>query len=139
MTAWLGVVCRDHVRRGARLGIAQLGHGRRDALARLAAGDWLVYYSPRTSLRDGEPLQAFTALGVVADDEIWQAHEGDFHPWRRRIDYLPDVVETPIRTLSLDLTARPGWGAALRRGLVRLTDDDFGRVHAAMRAQRVPA
>ena len=139
MSAWLGVVCRDHVRRGTELGIAQLGHGKRDGLARLAAGDWLVYYSPRTSLRDGEPVQAFTALGMVADDEIWQAHEGEFHPWRRRVDYLPGAVETPIRTLSLDLTARPGWGASLRRGLIRLTGDDFGRIHAAMGAQRVPA
>ena len=139
MTAWLGVVCRDHVRRGTERGIAQLGHGKRDGLARLAAGDWLVYYSPRTSLRDGEPLQAFTALGQVADDEIWQADEGDFHPWRRRVDYLPDAVETPIRSLPLGLTARPGWGVLLRRGLVPLTDDDFGRIHAAMQAQQVPA
>jgi hypothetical protein len=133
MTRWLGVVCRDHVRRGTELGIAQLGHGKRDGLARLAAGDWLVYYSPRTSLRDGEPLQAFTALGVVADDEIWQAHEGTFQPWRRRVDYQPGVVETPIRSLSLDLTAQPGWGIQLRRGLLRLTDEDFDVIHAAMR------
>ncbi|MCU7728125.1 EVE domain-containing protein [Actinoplanes sp. KI2] len=139
MSAWLGVVCRDHVRRGTQRGIAQLGHGKRDGLARLAAGDWLVCYSPRTSLRGGEPLQAFTALGVVADDEIWQAHEGDFHPWRRRVEYLPDAVETPIRSLPLDLTARPGWGVSLRRGLVPLTDDDFARIHAAMHGQRVPA
>ena len=139
MTAWLGVVCRDHVRRGTGLGIAQLGHGKRDGLERLAAGDWLVYYSPRTSLRGGEPLQAFTALGRVSDDAIWQAHDGDFHPWRRRVDYLPDAVETLIKTLRLDLTARPGWGASLRRGLVRLTDDDFDRIHAAMQGQQVPA
>ncbi|MEU8658360.1 EVE domain-containing protein [Actinoplanes philippinensis] len=136
MRHWLGVVCRDHVQRGADRGIAQLGHGRRDGLARLAAGDWLVYYSPRTSLRDGAPLQAFTALGVVTDDEIWQAHEGDFHPWRRRVDYLADVTETPIRSLPLDLTARAGWGVTLRRGLVPLTGDDFGRIRAAMLAGR---
>ena len=139
MTAWLGVVCRDHVRRGVGLGIAQIGHGKRPGLARLAAGDWLVYYSPRTSLRGGEPLHAFTALGQVADDEIWQADEGDFHPWRRRADYLPDAVETPVRALPLDLTARPGWGASLRRGLVRLTDDDFDRIRSAMQGQQVPA
>jgi hypothetical protein len=139
MNHWLGVVCRDHVRRGTGLGIAQLGHGKRDGLARLAAGDWLVYYSPRTSLRDGEPLQAFTALGVVADDEIWQAHEGDFHPWRRRVDYLPDVIETPVRSLGLDLTAQPGWGVQLRRGLIKLTADDFGRIRTAMQAQQAAA
>jgi hypothetical protein len=136
MTGWLGVVCRDHVRRGTQLGIAQLGHGKRDGLARLATGDWLVYYSPRTSLRDGEPLQAFTALGVVADNEIWQAHEGDFHPWRRRIDYLADVTETPIRTLGLDLTAQPNWGAQLRRGLVKLSEPDLRRIQTAMQRQQ---
>lgn len=134
MTYWLGVVCRDHVRRGVERGIAQLGHGKRDGLARLAAGDWLAYYSPRTSLRDGEPLQAFTALGRIADDEIWQAHEGDFHPWRRRVDYLSEVTETPIRSLELEFTARPGWGARLRRGLVPLTAADFSRIRSALRA-----
>ncbi|MEV4707899.1 EVE domain-containing protein [Actinoplanes sp. NPDC049316] len=139
MNHWLGVVCRDHVRRGVAQGIAQLGHGKRTGLARLAAGDWLIYYSPRTSLRGGEPLQAFTALGVVADDEIWQADEGDFRPWRRRVGYLPDVTETPIRTLELELTAQPGWGVRLRRGLLRLSEGDFARIHAAMRAGRVPA
>ncbi|MEV6601751.1 EVE domain-containing protein [Actinoplanes sp. NPDC051346] len=132
MNHWLGVVCRDHVRRGTELGIAQLGHGKRDGLARLTAGDWLVYYSPRTSLRDGEPLQAFTALGVVADNEIWQAHEQNFHPWRRRVDYLPEVTETPVRSLKLDLTDQPHWGHQLRRGLVGLTDHDFAVIRAAM-------
>ena len=136
MTGWVGVVCRDHVQRGTQLGIAQLGHGKRDGLARLATGDWLVYYSPRTSLRGGEPLQAFTALGVVADDEIWQAHEGDFHPWRRRVDYLPDVTETPIRSLALDLTAQSNWGVQLRRGLVKLTEHDMHQIRTAMQAQQ---
>jgi hypothetical protein len=138
MNHWLGVVCRDHVRRGVERGIAQLGHGKRDGLARLAAGDRFVYYSPRTSLRDGEPLQAFTAIGTVSDDEIWQAHEGDFHPWRRRVDYLPDAVEVPIRSVALDLTAAPNWGYQLRRGLIPLTAHDFEAIHAAMRV-RVPA
>lgn len=139
MSHWLGVVCRDHVRRGIERGIAQLGHGKRDGLARLAAGDWLVYYSPRTSLRDGEPLQAFTAIGMVPDEEIWQAHEGNFHPWRRRVDYLPHAAEPPIRSLTLDLTDDPHWGYQLRRGLIRLTDHDFGTIRAAMHAQASPS
>ncbi|GAA3342401.1 EVE domain-containing protein [Amorphoplanes nipponensis] len=138
MRHWLGVVCRDHVRRGTGLGIAQLGHGKRDGLARLAAGDWLVYYSPRTSLRGGEPLQACTAIGQVADDEIWQADEGDFRPWRRRVRYVDGAAETPIKSLALDLTAAPGWGQQLRRGLVPLSEHDFTVIHGAMLAP-VPA
>jgi hypothetical protein len=139
MSHWLGVVCRDHVRRGTERGIAQLGHGKRDSLARLAAGDWLIYYSPRTSLRNGETLQAFTAIGVVTDDEIWQAHEGDLHPWRRRMDYLANTAQTPIRSLKLDLTAEPHWGYQLRRGLIPLTDHDFEAIRAAMHPQASPS
>jgi hypothetical protein len=74
----VGGICFWAYRAGIERGIAQLGHGKRDGLARLAAGDWLVHYSPRTSLRDGYPLQAITAPGAVADDEIWPAHEGEF-------------------------------------------------------------
>lgn len=131
---WLGVVHRDHVRRASSLGIAQLGHGRRDGLARLAAGDGLVYYSPRTSLQDGDPLQAFTAVGEVADGEIWQADEGEFKPWRRRVDYVADAVDVNIHDLDceLDLTAEPNWGYQLRRGLVELTEGDYRRIRAAM-------
>jgi hypothetical protein len=129
---WMGVVCRDHVRRGAGLGIAQLGHGRRDGLARLSKGDWLVYYSPRTSLGKGDPLQAFTAIGEVADAEIWRADEGDFQPWRRRVRYLPAVSEIPIADLPLELTSERGWGVRLRRGLVELSQHDFDLIHKAM-------
>ncbi|MFI7541904.1 EVE domain-containing protein [Actinoplanes sp. NPDC049599] len=132
MKYWLGVVCRDHVRRGAGLGIAQLGHGKRAGLARLGAGDWLIYYSPRTSLRGSEALQAFTAIGELPDDEIWQAAEGDFRPWRRRVRYRPEAVETPVRSLPLDLTAAPGWGQQLRRGLVPLSAHDFAAIGTAM-------
>jgi hypothetical protein len=132
LRCWLGVVCRDHVLRGTRLGIAQLGHGKREGLARLSAGDCLVYYSPRTSLRDGAAFQAFTATGEVADDEIWRAHEGDFHPWRRRLSYVDGIRETPIRDLDLELTQRPNWGHQLRRGLLSLSLADFGKIKAAM-------
>jgi hypothetical protein len=132
MRYWLGVVCRDHVQRATALGIAQLGHGKRDGLARLSPGDWLVYYSPRTSLRGGEPLQACTAVGEVADDEIWQADEGDFRPWRRRVSYVADAREVRVRDLDLALTQQPNWGYQLRRGLVELSAADFGQIKAAM-------
>jgi len=133
MKYWLGVVCRDHVQRGVGLGIAQLGHGKRDGLARLSPGDWLVYYSPRTSLHDGEVLQAFTAIGEVADPEIWQADEGTFKPWRRRVRYAAARAAS-IRDLPLDLTAQPNWGYQLRRGLISLSEHDFGVIRSAMAA-----
>jgi hypothetical protein len=137
-TNWLGVVSRDHVLRGVEKGIAQIGHGKSGGLKRMGAGDGFVYYSPRDAYPKGAPVQAFTAVGRVADDEVWQADEGDFKPWRRRIDYEPAAIEVPIADLKdqLDLTATPNWGYALRRGLIELSAADFALIHAAMTAAR---
>jgi EVE domain len=132
--SWLGVVSRDHVMRGVAKGIVQIGHGKRVGLERMSAGDAFVYYSPRAGYPKGEPLKAFTALGRIADDEVWQADEGDFKPWRRRVDYESDALEVPIASLrdELELTAKPNWGYGLRRGLLELSDHDFVLIHAAM-------
>ncbi len=135
MSAWLGVVSRDHVTRAVEEGIAQIGRGKRTGLARMKAGDWLIYYSPRSSLDSNEPLQSFTAIGEIADEEIWQADEGSFKPWRRRVNYIKNASETPIRPLIgiLDMTAIPNWGYQLRRGLLKLSDSDFTTIQSAMK------
>jgi hypothetical protein len=125
MAIWLGVASAEHVRRGVGLGIGQIGHGKRAGLARLRAGDALLYYSPVERLGDRRPLRRFTAFGQVEDDEIWQADEGSFQPYRRRVAYL-DVRPVDLAEVKgeLELTAGAGWGYQLRRGLVALTDGD---------------
>ncbi len=127
MSAWLGVVSRSHVEHGVDLGIAKVMHGKRAGLARMKPGDWLVYYSPRTEYPNGEPLKAFTAIGQIVDDDIRQAEEGDFRPFRRRVDYLPLGREVPVAEVSeqLELTADSNWGYQLRRGLIPLSDADL--------------
>jgi EVE domain len=134
MNAWLGIVSREHVRRGVALGIAQIGHGKRAGLARMAPGDWLVYYSPRNALGEPATLRTFTAIGQIADKELWQADEGDFKPWRLGVTYVADAVEVPLLELQsrLDLCAEPNWGYQLRRGLVPLSGHDLEQVRAAM-------
>lgn len=138
MSDWLGVVSAEHVRRGVALGIAQIGHGRRDGLARMAPGDTLIYYSAQERLGGPRDVRAFAAVGTIADDEIWQADEGSFRPWRRRVDYASGARPVPIAALQdeLDLTSGPGWGATLRRGLVALTPRDAARILDAMMAAR---
>ncbi len=134
MNNWLGVVSQAHVRRGVALGIAQIQHGKRPGLARMHAGDTLIYYSPRTEYPDGDPLRAFTAIGEVSDDEIWQENEGDFHPFRRRVDYITDAREVSLYDIThqLELTASEHWGYRLRLGLVPLSDADAATILAAM-------
>jgi len=89
-------------------------------------GDILVYCPPTERLGDKEKLQHFTALGTISDPEIWQADEGEFKPFRRRIRY-ESVRAVPLQEVSslLDLTAAPHWGYQLRRGLVPLTPHDL--------------
>ena len=138
MSFWLGVVSRDHVQRGVGQGIAQIGHGAKAGLARMRAGDGLAYYSPRVAPDSTTTLRAFTAIGVVADDEVWQADEGAFKPWRRRVAYVTAATEVPIGQVraDLELTQRPNWGYSLRRGLVELSHQDFECVAAAMGSAR---
>ena len=72
MTYWVNTISRDHVRLGVEGGFTQAGHGKASGLKRMRRDDWLVFYSPKTSLRDGQPLQAFTAIGRVVDDELYR-------------------------------------------------------------------
>lgn len=136
MSAWLGVASADHVRRGVSLGIAPIGHGKRSGLARMRPGDALIYYSPVERLGDRRPLRQFTAIGTVADGEIWRADEADFKPHRRRVAYEPEahpVPPTQVRA-QLHLTSQPNWGYQLRRGLVELDEHDAELVATAARA-----
>lgn len=133
--AWLGVVSRAHVRRGVAEGFAQVCHGRAAPLRRMKPGDYLVYYSPSTEMAGGEPLRAFTALGRVQDDQVFQFDMGGgFVPFRRRIVYEQNVREVPLATLKdrLELCASPNWGMALRRGHLPLSEHDFRLIAAAM-------
>lgn len=132
---WLAVVSAEHVERSVDLGIVQTNHGRRTGLARMSPGETVVCYSPTRRRGDATPLRHLTALGTVADDEIWQADEGAFQPHRRRVAYLPShpVPLADVRD-RLHLTAAPHWGVQLRRGLVRLDVHDVELVREAMTA-----
>lgn len=134
MRYWVGIVSKEHVLRGIKLGIAQIGHGKRSGLARMKANDGLVYYSPKERIDGDAPLQAFTAIGLITDNEIWQATEGDFKPFRRRVRYL-NSQNAPIRPLlnKLSFTAgKSNWGYAFRYGLIEITEEDFKLIAQAM-------
>jgi hypothetical protein len=110
MTNWMNTVSRDHVERGVRGRFTQANHGKPHMLRKMARGDWVVFYSPRTVHPDGEPLQAFTAIGQIADDEPYQVEmSDDFQPWRRNVDFLA-CTETPIKPLIDQTRLRRGQG-----------------------------
>jgi hypothetical protein len=124
------------VRRGVEGGFTQAGHGKRTGLARFAEGDWIVFYSPKTSLEGGEILQAFTAIGQVADGELYQIEmTPGFVPWRRNVKFY-DCQEAPIRSLIDKLsfiTDKTHWGYKFRFGLFEIPKEDFELIKARMR------
>jgi len=128
---WIIVASEDHVMRGVSLGIAQAGHGKRSGLARMHKGDMMVYYSPKARLEGSEALHAFTAIGEIADDAIFQVEETrDFKPFRRKVHYVK-TGEVRIEPLVQDLTFirnKKSWGYAFRHGLLQIQEDDFDRI-----------
>lgn len=135
MKNWINTISLDHVQRGVAGGFTQANHGKPATLKRLEAGDWLVFYSPKTSYEDSEPLQAFTAIGQVADEDLYQVEMApDFVPWRRNIAFHT-CVETPIKPLINELSFiadKTHWGYKFRFGLFEIPESDFKLIRNAM-------
>jgi hypothetical protein len=135
---WINTISLEHVRRGVEGGFTQADHGKSTRLSRLQAGDRIVFYSPRTDYPDGEPLQQFTACGVITGTDVYQVEmTPDFHPWRRAVTFVA-CTPTPIKPLLGRLTFIPderNWGFTFRRGLFQIPADDFDRIANAMDAR----
>lgn len=132
---WVGVASRDHVLAAVRGGFCQLNHGEEAPLKRIQAGDRLLYYSPRESMRVGKPVQAFTAIGEILDGAIRQdSVKAGFRPFRRDVRYY-DAREAMIKPLLKHLSFAQGmasWGQVMRRGTFRIEPGDYRVIAQAM-------
>ena len=135
---WIAVASAEHVAIGRAQGFMQVGHGKGAPLKRLHTGDRIAYYSPVRVLGIKGQCQAFTAIGTVRDERVYQGHMGNgFEPFRKDVDWL-DADEAPIRPLLETLSFTQGksnWGYAFRFGLLKVTADDMDVIAEAMHAQ----
>lgn len=127
---------RDHVLKGVKGGFAQAGHGRKEFISQLSKNDWVVFYSSKDTFENGKPLQKFTALGKVVDEEPYQPGDGaDFTPYRRNVKFM-QVEETEIRPLLENLAFirnKKKWGFYLISGFREISEDDFNVIKNAMK------
>ena len=132
---WIGVASSDHVETAVREGFVQLGHGKAGPIERLAPGDGFAFYSPRATYPGGPVLQAFTAIGRVADSAMFEVNGAPLErAFRRQVQYF-HAMPAPIRPLIDKLTfirSKKHWGAAFRFGLVRIPEEDFATIATAM-------
>ena len=137
MRFFINTVSRAHVQRGIDGGFTQADHGRDSRIKRLEKGDRIVFYSPRTEMDGGEPLQRFTAIAEVIDDAPYQVEIApEFKPWRRRVAFA-ECAEVPIQPLIEQLEFirnKKSWGFTFRRGFFEIAEADFRRIEEAMGA-----
>lgn len=137
MTFWMGVASAQHARGGRDGGFAQLGHGKHIAVKSLRKGDWIVYYSPREGMGEGETVQAFTTIGRVTSDAPYRVEQAmGFNPYRVDVEYLKNAEPSPIKTLlnKLHLTRDhgPNWGIVVRGPKRKLEEEDMRLIAEAM-------
>jgi len=126
---WIGVVSLNHVQKGVEEGFGQLCHGKERPLKRMQKGDWIIYYSPKKSLDSNEPVRAFTAIGRVKDERIYEFQMAEnFIPFRRDIDFYKDAKAVPIKRI-LDylefVEDKSKYGYKFRFGHFEISKKDF--------------
>ncbi|KAJ3028221.1 UNVERIFIED_CONTAM: hypothetical protein HDU68_002149 [Siphonaria sp. JEL0065] len=136
---WIGVVSKSHVDRGVAGGFCQLCHGKAAPLKRMKKGDWLIYYSPKTDMNGGSPLQSFTAIGTVVGNKVYSFEmTPDFVPFRLDIEYDKNAKPAKIAPLLSQLSFIQGlknpskWGMLFRRGQFEISKEDFELIRDKM-------
>jgi hypothetical protein len=129
------VVSKDHIASGVNGGFMQSNHGKPASLKKLSKGDWVIFYSPKQVYAGNEPLQAFTAIGQVKDEELYQHKMSEnFIPYRRNVTYY-QCNETPIAPLINDLDFienKKAWGYKFRFGFFEIGEEDFEQIRFEM-------
>ena len=137
---WVIVASKNHVMNGVRWGIAQANHGKAAPLKRMQVGDGVLYYSPKLEFEGNEKLQAFTAIGRVMGEAVYQFDMGGgFVPYRRDVKYM-DCVDAPIQPLIPALTFienKTSWGYLFRFGFFEIPKVDFDLIASQMLTEKV--
>ncbi len=135
MKYYIIAASKDHVQKGVAAGFAQAGHGKKGNLKKLQKDDWVIYYSSKEKIDDKKPFQKFTAIGQVADDDLYQKEVSKtFQPWRRNVHFY-NCRDLDIRPLLDDfefITNRKKWGLHLMGGFLQITKADFERIAQGM-------
>jgi len=133
------VASKNHVQNGVRAGIAQANHGKAAPLKRMQTGDRILYYSPKVEFEGNEKLQAFTAIGEVTGEEVYQFDMGGgFIPYRRDVKYF-ECQDAPIQELLPVLSFienKQSWGYAFRFGFFEIPRADFDLISNRMLASK---
>ena len=131
----VAVASREHILGGAEGGFCQACHGKAAPLRRMRPGGGILCCSSKMEYGKPHPCQSFTAIGRIADPEVFpSAMSQDAVPLRRRVDFLP-CREAPIQPLIQSLSFikdKQRWGYPFRVGLPPIPSANLLRIAEAM-------
>lgn len=132
---WMASISKEHTLRGVEGNFIQVCHGKQAPLKRMQKDDYILVYSSKITMEGTEKCQAFTAIGQVKDDEVYQFSMSEsFHPFRRNIDFL-SCSEASIIPLINDLgfiENKKYWGYPFRFGFFEINKADFSLIASKM-------
>jgi hypothetical protein len=129
------VASKDHVKKGIAEGIAQACHGKSSPLKRMRKDDVVIYYSGKQILGKPDKCQEFTAIGKIADDEVYEFQVSeDFCPSRRHIDFIQseDISILPLIDDLEFIQNKKSWGYPFRFGFFEINQNDFNLISSKM-------
>lgn len=132
---WISVASKDHVTTGVAEGIAQACHGKAAPLKRMRKNDFIIFYSGKQTMGTKEVCQKFTAIGKVADDDVYQFQmSADFCPSRRNIAFLQseEVSILPLINNLEFISNKKSWGYPFRFGFFEINQHDFNLISSQM-------
>ncbi|WP_086313468.1 hypothetical protein A5821_000973 [Enterococcus sp. 7F3_DIV0205] len=133
MNYWIGVASKDHVTLGVAGGFCQLCHGKSAPLNKMKAGDWLIYYAPKQSLKTKEPCQEFVAIGQILPGVAYSFEMSpDFIPVRKDIKFIENIKPVPLQALA-DLPLWQEYRSRLRFGHFQIPKELFDFIASGMR------
>ncbi|HEU4791239.1 MAG TPA: EVE domain-containing protein [Flavobacterium sp.] len=132
---WIATISKEHVKKGVAGSFMQVCHGKEAPLKRMKKGDYLLIYSSKITMEGNEKCQAFTAIGRIKDDEVYQFQMTEtFKPFRRNIEFS-ECIETSIIPLIDSLEFIPNkksWGYPFRFGFFEINENDFNFITSRM-------
>ncbi|MGX7148597.1 EVE domain-containing protein [Enterococcus ureasiticus] len=135
MNYWIGVASKNHVELGVAGGFCQLCHGKSAPLNRMKAGDWLIYYAPKQSLKSKEPCQEFIALGQILPGEAYPFEMAPgFTPDRKDIDFLKNIQSVPLKAVA-ELPLWQEYRSRLRFGHFQIPEQLFSFIASGMKKE----
>ena len=136
MKYWINTISKDHVMVGKERGFVRAGHGKEASVKKLQANDYMIFYSPKTSLQNGKPVQAFTAVAKITEENVYQVVVNDnFKPYRKNAEYetCREVAIKPLIEQLKFITNKKNWGLRFRSGFFEINRHDFELIYGLMK------